>query len=57
MNEMRRISFSDVVKRISENEKVTSALRSLSYLGALWGYGLSVIFLLKISQIILGWKF
>lgn len=57
MSEMHRISFSEVLKKVSENEKITATIRSLSYIGALWGYGLSVIFLLKISQIILGWKF
>lgn len=55
--DFQKISFSDLLKTFSENEKVKYSIKKLVYLVPLLVYGLAVIFLLKISQIVLGWHF
>jgi hypothetical protein len=52
-----KISFTELLKYISENDKVKYSIQRLIYLVPLIVYGLAVIFLLRISQLVLGWHF
>ncbi len=57
MADLRRVTFSDLLKKISETERVKDLIKNFSFFPSVLVYGLEIIFLLKLSEIVLGWHF
>lgn len=57
MAQFSKVTFSDLVRKITETEKIKDSIRNFSFFPAVLIYGFEIIFLLKISQIVLGWHF
>ncbi len=57
MQNCRKISFSEIWKKVSETERIKYSFKNFGYLPSFIVYGITLIFLLKISQIVLGWRF
>lgn len=57
MQNWQKISFTKIFEKFTEIDRVKYSFQTLGYFPAIFAYGLEIIFLLKISQIILGWKF
>lgn len=55
--DVRKISFSEVFKNLSSGNLVRNSIKNLSYFIPILLYGCELIFLLKISQLVLGWQF
>ena len=53
----REISFAEMVKSLTEKSSVKESLKRLHYFWPMLAYGLTLIFLLKISQLVLSWHF
>ena len=48
-----KTSFSDIATKVKQSEKLQYSFKNLTYIPALFAYGLSIIVLLKIAQVLL----
>jgi hypothetical protein len=57
MQNWRKISFSTIFEKLNDIERIKYSIKTLGYFPAVFGYGVEIILLLKISQFVLGWHF